>query len=104
MNIEENDFGEAIRVGGQLICHVHANENNRGAPGTGHIPFKQIFEGLKEIGYQRWLVIQTFNPAKASEVLRAGHYPRLLWRALAIDQDTLARDGLRYLQRVWYSA
>ncbi len=101
MNIEENSFEDAIRAGGESIYHVHANENNRGAPGTGHIPFKEILRTLKDIGYRRWLVIQTFNPAKKSEVLKAGHYPRLTWRALAVDQDTLAREGLRHLKQTW---
>lgn len=98
MNIEENEFGSEILYAGDLIYHVHANENNRGAPGSGHVPFKEIFTALKEIGYQRWLVIQTFK-TRIMEMPRAA----VVWKKLAPDQDSLAKDGLKYMEYTWYS-
>jgi len=99
MNIEERDFVNAIRDAGDLIYHVHANENHRGQPGAGHIPFPKILKALKDIGYHRWLVIETFQPG-IKEIAKAA----CIWRKLAPDQDTLARDGLRYLQSTWFTA
>ena len=89
MNIEDDKLGEEIRAAGELIVHCHANENNRGAPGSGHIPFVEIFEALKAIKYDRWLIIETLIP------------PYKLYKPMALDQDTLARDGLGYLRSVW---
>ena len=37
MNIEERSIGDAIRAAGKRLKHLHACENDRGAPGTGHI-------------------------------------------------------------------
>ncbi len=98
MNIEESKFGSEILYAGDLIYHVHCNENNRAAPGTGHIPFKEVFSALKEIGYQRWLVIQTFTKT-VQTMPRAA----VIWRKLAPDQDTLARDGLKHMEYTWYT-
>jgi D-psicose/D-tagatose/L-ribulose 3-epimerase len=98
MNIEELDILKAIRDAGDLIHYVHANENDRGQPGAGHIPFPKILKALKDLGYHRWLVIETFKPG-IKEISIA-----CIWRNLAPDQDTLARDGLRYLQSTWFTA
>ena len=37
MNIEEQSIGDAIRAAGPRLKHLHACENDRGAPGSGHI-------------------------------------------------------------------
>ncbi len=37
-NIEEKSLGKAVELAGARIIHVHANENDRGTPGTGHLP------------------------------------------------------------------
>lgn len=98
MNIEENKFEPEILNAGNLIYHVHCNENNRGAPGSGHVPFKEVFSALKEIGYQRWLVIQTFKTV-VKVIPRAAIPPK----KRAVDQDTLAKDGLKYMEHTWYA-
>ncbi|MFQ5821513.1 MAG: sugar phosphate isomerase/epimerase family protein [Candidatus Heimdallarchaeota archaeon] len=96
MNIEDDKLGEEIKMAGELIFHCHANENDRGAPGSGHIPFAEIFEALKAIQYNRWLIIETFIPG-IKEIAKAAS----IWRPLAPDQDTLAREGLKYLRSLW---
>lgn len=96
MNIEDDKLGEEIKRAGELIFHCHANENDRGAPGSGHVPFVEILKALKDIGYNRWLVIETFVPG-IKEIAKAAS----IWRPLAPDQDTLAGDGLRYLRSTW---
>ena len=51
MNIEENSFSEAFRTcGKKYLGYMHVNENNRGIPGTGMVPFREIFTTLREIG------------------------------------------------------
>ena len=69
-NIEEKSFSSAIRMLGDKLFHVHACENDRGTPGTGHIPWREVAEALKDIGYERWLVIETFQPG-IKEIARA---------------------------------
>ena len=53
MNIEEKSFADAIRlVGADRLKSFHTGENNRTAPGRGHLPWDEIFGTLSEIGYK----------------------------------------------------
>lgn len=88
MNIEDRSFDEEIKKAGELIFHCHMNENDRGPPGSGHIPFEEIIKALKAIGYDRWLVMEPFSQAS-------------IGRTTIQNQDMLAREGLRYLQSTW---
>jgi D-psicose/D-tagatose/L-ribulose 3-epimerase len=92
-NIEEADFGDAIRRAGSSLEHVHACGNDRGAPGNGHLPWPDIAAALDEVGYDGPLVIETFTPDVES-IARAA----AIWRPLAASQNQLARDGLSFLQ------
>ena len=60
MNIDESDIGAAIREGGAWIRHVHAADNDRYYPGHGHLNFREILQGLKDIGYEGALALETF--------------------------------------------
>ncbi len=51
MNIEEKTLGDAIRSCGHRISQIHACENDRGAPGSGHVPWNDVAQALKDIGY-----------------------------------------------------
>ncbi|HYN87962.1 MAG TPA: sugar phosphate isomerase/epimerase family protein [Ardenticatenaceae bacterium] len=95
MNIEEKSVAEAIRVAGPRLRHFHACENDRGAPGSGHVPWQEVATALREIGYDGPVVIESFT-AKVKSIARAA----AIWRPLAPDQDTLAREGLRFLRQL----
>lgn len=61
MNIEEKSFAEAIRlVGADRLKSFHTGENNRTAPGRGHLPWDEIFGTLSEIGYKGPIVSEPF--------------------------------------------
>ena len=53
MNIEERSIGDAIRAAGPRLRHLHACENDRGAPGTGHVPWAEVARRLRDIGYDQ---------------------------------------------------
>ena len=42
MNIEERSIGDAIRAAGKRLHHMHLCENDRGAPGSGHVPWQEV--------------------------------------------------------------
>jgi len=95
MNIEEKNSGDAIRRAGKRLYHFHACENDRGAPGSGvNIDWPNIAAALKEVGYQREAVIETFTPKTKSIAAAAA-----IWRTLAPTQDGLAQDGLAFLRK-----
>lgn len=75
MNIEESDFCEPLRRAGEKIFHVHFADNQRGAPGTGHIPFGRIVQTLRDIRYPGSIsleVDQVPTPAEAARRAIAG--------------------------------
>ncbi len=95
MNIEERSLGDAIRAAGRRVQHIHACENDRGAPGSGHVPWDDVAAALRDIGYDGAVVIESFT-ARVQTIARAA----AIWRPLAATQDDLARDGLGFLRRL----
>ena len=95
MNVEEKDSAAAVKLAGAHLLHFHASENDRGVPGTGQVHWESIFTALKGIQYDGAVVIEAFTPAVKS-IARAVS----LWRAVAPDQDTIARDGLGFLRKL----
>jgi D-psicose/D-tagatose/L-ribulose 3-epimerase len=92
-NIEEKDVAATFRALGGKLKHIHACENDRGIPGTGHVDFPGIFHSLSEIGYQGWITIESLG--SWSELASAA----AIWRDLAPSPETIAFEGLRYLKK-----
>jgi D-psicose/D-tagatose/L-ribulose 3-epimerase len=93
MNIEEKSLGDAIRLAGDRLFHFHSCENDRGTPGTGHVPWSDAFAAMAEINYGGQIVIESFTPA-VREIARAVS----LWRPLDASGDELAAGGLAFLR------
>ena len=61
MNIEEDNIGDAIRlVGADRLKSFHTGDNNRRAPGRGHINWDEVFGALADIGYEGRIVSEPF--------------------------------------------
>ncbi len=60
MNIEEKSIGDAIRLVGDRLTSFHTGENNRTAPGKGHLDWDEIFCALSDIGYKNRIVSEPF--------------------------------------------
>lgn len=60
MNIEENNIGDAIRLAGDKLKSFHTGENNRTAPGRGHLDWDEIFQSLADIDYKNPIVSEPF--------------------------------------------
>ena len=93
MNIEEQSIGDALRSAGSRLKHLHACENDRGAPGSGHVPWTEVAQALRDIRYNDGVVIESFT-SKVKSIARAA----AIWRPLAATQDALAENGLRHLR------
>ncbi|MDX1523719.1 MAG: sugar phosphate isomerase/epimerase family protein [Anaerolineae bacterium] len=89
MNIEEPSLGDAIRAAGPRLGHLHACENDRGVPGSGHVPWSDVAAALKAVNYTGPVVIESFT-AKVKSIARAA----AIWRTLAPRQDAIAFEGL----------
>ncbi|MCO5185459.1 MAG: sugar phosphate isomerase/epimerase [Anaerolineae bacterium] len=96
MHLEEKNSAEAIRRAGNHIFHVHACENDRGIPGTGQVDWHGVAQALTDIDYQGAVVIESFTP-QVKSIARAV----CIWREIAPDQDSIAVNGLQFLQRLF---
>ena len=94
MNIEEPDPEQAIRKAGDKLIHVQVSENYRGTPGTGNASWDAYHQGLAAIGYTGTVSIESFTPEN-KELAAAV----CIWRNLADDQDSFARDGHAFLRK-----
>jgi D-psicose/D-tagatose/L-ribulose 3-epimerase len=92
-NIEEKSIPEACRKLGPRLRHIHACENDRGIPGSGHVDFTGMVDVLKEIGYGGYLTIESFG-FNLPEMSAAA----AIWRDLAPSPDAIAQEGVKYLQ------
>ena len=95
LGIEEKDLGAAIRLAGNRLKHLQVADNDRGIPGTGHLPWADIAQALRDVGYDGPVVIESFTADNESMAKAAS-----IWRPLAPDQDTFAREGLRFLREL----
>jgi len=97
LHLEERDSAAAVRAAAEAgrLFHVHACENDRGVPGRGQVAWEGVARALREVAYAGDVVIESFTPAVTSI---AGAVR--LWRPVAPDQDTIAREGLAFLRRL----
>jgi D-psicose/D-tagatose/L-ribulose 3-epimerase len=93
-NIEEKDPVAALKKCGKYLFHFHVSENDRGIPGSGHVPWDATMTTLKAMNYQGYCTIESFVPA-IKELARAAS----IWRPLAKDGDDLAKNGLKFMKR-----
>lgn len=95
MNIEEKNIGKAIKEAGKHLVHFHCCGNDRGAPGSEHMPWQEVADALKAINYQGVVAIEGFNPAD-SDLANGGK----IWRPVAPNQDAVACEGLEFLKEI----
>lgn len=93
---EEKSFSGAVKTcGKEYLGYIHVNENDRGIPGTGLIPFKEFLTAVHEIGYDGPLVIESFDPS--FEELSGNC---AIWRKFADTGEELAIKGLANLKEI----
>ncbi|MCH3964844.1 MAG: sugar phosphate isomerase/epimerase [Clostridium sp.] len=93
---EEKSFSGVVKTcGREYLGYVHVNENDRGIPGTGLVPFKEFFSALDQVGYDGPLVIESFDPN--FKQLNANC---AIWRKFAETGEELAVKGLANLKQI----
>lgn len=93
LNMEEKRIGDAIRATGKRLVHFHCDENDRGVPGSGHVPWAEVFDALRGIGYDGWLTLEMFVAADL-----AVSTDLAIWRQIEPDTTEAARQGLAFLR------
>jgi D-psicose/D-tagatose/L-ribulose 3-epimerase len=93
---EEDNLAEAIRTAGPHLGYVHACENQRGIPGTGLVPWNEVFTTLREVGYDGCVTVESFDPNMESIAKLC-----CIWRKFADSPEQLASEGLRNMRQAW---
>lgn len=87
--LEEKDFlvawEQALSSG--MVKHFHACANNRGAPGQGLIPWKQVMDLLVQYQYRGHITMETFAPGGLDSS----------WVQVHGTPDEVAQEGIDYL-------
>lgn len=96
LNIEEKDIGAAITGAADQLVHFHVSDNDRGVPGSGHVPWAEVARALEEIGYDNWIVAEMFviagNPASAD---------LNIWRNIESDATAAAAGALAFMRKTF---
>ncbi|MHB8063557.1 MAG: D-psicose 3-epimerase [Ruminiclostridium sp.] len=99
MNIEEDNFGDAIRLAGDYLGHLHVGEGNRKVPGKGHLPWTEIGQALKDINYDKGIVMEPFVHAGGQVGKDIKVWRDLSSNADLIKMDQDIKDSLNFLKK-----
>jgi D-psicose/D-tagatose/L-ribulose 3-epimerase len=93
-NIEEKKYLNAIQTISPYLQHIHISENDRGTPGSGHIPFDDTFSALKSVNYNGWLTIEAFSRSDPDFANAIN-----VWREYD-DAWDIATNGLKFIKEM----
>lgn len=98
-NLEEKDPVAAYSRNARHLSYIHISENDRGVPGTGHVPWAATFKAIKSTGYSGWMTIEAFG--RALPDLAAA---TRVWRDLSKSPEEVYREGYRVIRDGWDAA
>jgi len=91
---ETRDYARAIRTVSDRLWGMHACENDRGVPGGGLVPWDQVFTTLKEIRFDGYVLLETYNSSIGDFA-----YKRGMFHNVCPDARNFVRQGLAFVQR-----
>ena len=93
MVTEVRDYGRALRTVKDRLWGIHACENDRGAPGGGLVPWETVFTTLAQIGFDGYVVLETYNSSVGDFAHRRG-----MFHDVCPDGVAFARESFRFLK------
>lgn len=93
-NIEEKKLGEALKKVAPFLGHVHISENDRGTPGSGHVPWDDAFSALAAIKFKGWLTIEGFTRNDPDFANSIG-----VWREFSQPWE-MAENGYKFIREM----
>jgi D-psicose/D-tagatose/L-ribulose 3-epimerase len=93
MNIEEEGFYNPIVNTADVLNYVHMSESHRGLVGSGTVNWTEVWQGLKKIKFNGYLVLESFS-AINPDLMAA----TCLWRKPSHSSEVLAGEGVKFLR------
>jgi D-psicose/D-tagatose/L-ribulose 3-epimerase len=93
MHIEEKNTPAALIAAAKdgVLGHVHFSENDRGVAGTGQIHWSAVANALRQAGYNRWIVLESF--CQDNQAIRRAVS---CWRPFFDSPLTFCEQGLKF--------
>ena len=60
---------DIFKVAGQRLVHLHIQDDNRNAPGTGSVDFTEYITAVNKIGWNSYISMETFKQPDPPEVI-----------------------------------
>jgi D-psicose/D-tagatose/L-ribulose 3-epimerase len=96
LNVEEKDVRGAIAASANHLVHFHVSDNDRGVPGSGHVPWAEVTAGLQDAAYDRWVVTEMFVKTGTP----AGNDLNI-WRDIEPDTTKAAAQALEFMRKTF---
>lgn len=92
---EISSYAEALEIVMPRLWGLHACENNRGAPGTGFLPWSEIADALKRHDWDGYVGLESYNSR-----CRDGEfaYSHQMFHDVCPDGDGFVRAGKAFLE------
>lgn len=90
---EVRDYRAAIVAARGHLWGIHACENDRGIPGTGLIPWRQVFSALAEIDFDGYIGFETYNSGLGDFAFQRG-----MFHEVCPDGTSFARESLAFVK------
>lgn len=92
---EIRSYEAALRTIAPRLYALHACENDRGAPGTGLVPWEAIFSVLREIGFAGYIGLESYNSSIDDFAIQRG-----MFHNVCPDGRAFTESGIAFLKRM----
>jgi D-psicose/D-tagatose/L-ribulose 3-epimerase len=92
---EIRSYEAALRAVAPRLYAVHACENDRGVPGGGLVPWESIFSVLREIGFNGYMGLETYNSSIDDFAMRRG-----MFHDVCPDGRAFTERGIAFLKQM----
>lgn len=91
---EIRSYAAALKTCGSLLFGLHACENDRGMPGGGIVPWKEVFSTLQQIDFTGYVGLEGYNSGIGDFA-----YQRGMFHNVCPDAKEFVKKGIAFLRR-----
>ena len=96
LNIEEKNIKTAITNASDKLVHFHISDNDRGVPGSGHVPWNEVKDALDEVNYDGWIVAEMFVTANGPISADLN-----IWRNIEPNATHACKEALTFMKNTF---
>jgi D-psicose/D-tagatose/L-ribulose 3-epimerase len=92
---EVRSYASALKTIGGRLFGLHACENDRGVPGGGLVPWKEVFSTLHAIGFNGYVGLEGYNSGIGDFAFERG-----MFHNVCPDAEAFVKSGIEFLRNV----